>query len=55
MNKDMKKIRQLAKKKGTPLLSVNFQGKAVSFVYGSKTYWYPSLVKGVRKELERLA
>ena len=59
ITQDMKKIKKMANKKGTPLLKVNFSGKmACSFVYGGSrqiSYWYRDLTKAVQGELVRLA
>ena len=56
--KDIPKLNRLAKKRGTPLRSVDFQGRSVSFSYihstGIKTIWYKDVDRGIREELRRL-
>jgi hypothetical protein len=58
ITQDMQKIKKMAKRKGTPLLKVNFSGKmACSFVYGGSrqiSYWYRNLTKAIQGELARL-
>jgi hypothetical protein len=55
----IEKIRKLASKKGTPLVSFSMKGKAIAFLYREGTklrgYSYPNVDRAVPAELKRLA
>ena len=56
---DLRKIKRLAKKRGTPFLETTRNGKAVCFLYldgtRMKGYSYANIEKAIPAELKRLA
>ena len=59
MQEDIDKIKELSMNRGVPILEINYskKGKSVSFVHGGAkviAYWYPTIIKAIQRELQRL-